>query len=297
MVAYEEVFSMQSYLTYKRFGRLTEAQFERDRLRAEALERGNKDVHSGNLNLDLVVNRRDGSGGLHSSSSSSSSSSDDTGSSATELHTHDIEKAERGIPNAPSLDSYAEENPYKEKNDADQEEEQDDESGNARSETLDRIATRATAHTTRSFGTRLGYTLTGIEVRELSEQLTRTRTASKTKSSSGKSPHANDTGNAKQGGERETVFVVGYEGSNDHMNPHNWSMWRRGFCTIMIASIGFIVGFASSIDSAALTQAAEDFGVSEVAESLATGLFLVGFGLGALFAGEFLSCLYSSLDL
>jgi MFS family permease len=40
-----------------------------------------------------------------------------------------------------------------------------------------------------------------------------------------------------------------------------------------------------SIDSAALPQAAEEFGVSEVTESLATGLFLVGFGFGGLFAG------------
>ncbi|KAH7319204.1 major facilitator superfamily domain-containing protein [Rhexocercosporidium sp. MPI-PUGE-AT-0058] len=34
-----------------------------------------------------------------------------------------------------------------------------------------------------------------------------------------------------------------------------------------------------------LPQAAEDFGVSEVTESLVTGLFLIGFGAGALFAG------------
>ena len=52
-----------------------------------------------------------------------------------------------------------------------------------------------------------------------------------------------------------------------------------------IAAIGWIVGFASSIDSAALLQAAADFGVSEVTESLATGLFLIGFGVGALVAG------------
>ena len=55
--------------------------------------------------------------------------------------------------------------------------------------------------------------------------------------------------------------------------------------SFIIASIGWIVGFASSIDSAALTQATQAFGVSEVTESLATGLFLVGFGVGALFAG------------
>lgn len=52
------------------------------------------------------------------------------------------------------------------------------------------------------------------------------------------------------------------------------------FCRITIAFIGWIVGFASSIDSAALPQAAKDFGVSEVTESLATGLFLIGFGAG-----------------
>ncbi|KAF4630804.1 hypothetical protein G7Y89_g7333 [Cudoniella acicularis] len=56
--------------------------------------------------------------------------------------------------------------------------------------------------------------------------------------------------------------------------------------TIMIAAIGFIVDFASSVDSAALPQAAADFGVSPVTESLATGIFLIGFGFGALFAGS-----------
>lgn len=52
-----------------------------------------------------------------------------------------------------------------------------------------------------------------------------------------------------------------------------------------IACIGWIVGFASSVDSAALMQASADFSVSEVTESLATGIFLIGFGVGALFAG------------
>ena len=51
-------------------------------------------------------------------------------------------------------------------------------------------------------------------------------------------------------------------------------------CRINIASIGWIVGFASSVDSAALMQASEDFGVSQVTESLATGIFLIGFGVG-----------------
>lgn len=49
---------------------------------------------------------------------------------------------------------------------------------------------------------------------------------------------------------------------------------------VNVASIGAIVGFSSSIDSSALPQAAAELGVSEVAESSATGLFLIGFGAG-----------------
>jgi len=52
----------------------------------------------------------------------------------------------------------------------------------------------------RSIGTALGMTLTGIDVR-------RRRT--------------------KEGGGTGDVFVVGYEGERDDMNPHNWSRWTR----------------------------------------------------------------------
>jgi predicted MFS family arabinose efflux permease len=127
---------------------------------------------------------------------------------------------------------------------------------------MQRNATLETMKSNQSFGTRMGHALSGIEVRQLSKE---------TKTSEIE--------------ERETVFVVGYEGEKDDMNPHNWGYGTRIFATVLIASIGFVVGFASSVDSAALTQASEDFGVSEVTEVLATGLFLVGFGFGALFAG------------
>ena len=52
-----------------------------------------------------------------------------------------------------------------------------------------------------------------------------------------------------------------------------------------IALIGGVVGWASAIDSAALEQARKAFGVSAVVESLATGLFLIGFGAGSLVSG------------
>ncbi|PSK56803.1 hypothetical protein B9Z65_6427 [Elsinoe australis] len=116
---------------------------------------------------------------------------------------------------------------------------------------LSRMSTQTSA------GGRLGQAMTGIQIRKR---------------------------NTKEGG-TGNVFIVGYHDENDPTNPHNWSYSKRIFITFMIASIGFVVGVASSIDSTALPQAAEEFGVSEVVESLATGLFLIGFGCGALFAG------------
>lgn len=83
----------------------------------------------------------------------------------------------------------------------------------------------------------------------------------------------------------QEVLVVGLEGRDDIMNPHNWSRASRLGATTNIALIALVVGFASSIDSAALRPAAAEYRVSEVTESLATGLFMVGLGVGALFAG------------
>lgn len=117
----------------------------------------------------------------------------------------------------------------------------------------------------------MGHAMTGVEVRALSQELTKRRSRA---SSTGEKSEAN-----------ETVFVVGYESPSDTMNPHNWSFTTRLLATALVAAIGFIVGFASSVDSAAAAQAAAEFGLSEVTESLATGLFLIGFGFGALFAG------------
>lgn len=123
------------------------------------------------------------------------------------------------------------------------------------------ISRAATVAARQDLGTALGTTLTGIDVRDR---------------------RTNEKG---ADGEFGKVFVVGYEGPRDILNPHNWSRLTRISATINIAAIGWIVGFASSIDSAILPQATAEFGVGDVTESLATGLFLIGFGVGALFAG------------
>ncbi|WKT52616.1 MFS transporter superfamily [Fusarium oxysporum f. sp. vasinfectum] len=83
------------------------------------------------------------------------------------------------------------------------------------------------------------------------------------------------------------LFIVSWEGPDDSLNPRNWSVSRRVIVTLQVGLISTAVGAASGIDATALPQAAEDFDVSEVVESLATGLYLIGIGAGSLFAGPF----------
>lgn len=110
-------------------------------------------------------------------------------------------------------------------------------------------------------GTTLGRAITGIEIRQ---QTTR-----------------------EGGPELGKVFVVSWESEKDPINPYNWGFSRRIICTFIISLIGGVVGFASAIDSAIIPQAAAEFGVDEIIEALATGLFMIGFGVGALVAGPF----------
>lgn len=121
-------------------------------------------------------------------------------------------------------------------------EKEEEEHGHKLENSLSRTTTQ------QSQGTALGQTLTGVEVRQ-------------------RKTHEGGDGN---------VFVVGYEGPNDPMNPKSWSRTKRFAVTFSVASIGCVVGLASSIDSSAAKAAAAEFHVSEVVESMATGLFLIG---------------------
>lgn len=84
----------------------------------------------------------------------------------------------------------------------------------------------------------------------------------------------------------EKFYRVDWESSSDPQNPRTWTTGRRLTTTFVLVAIAFIVTAASAIDSAVAPQAAKDLGVSQVTESLAgTGIFLIGFGFGALAAG------------
>lgn len=67
------------------------------------------------------------------------------------------------------------------------------------------------------------------------------------------------------------IFVVSWHGSDDPSNPKHWSTLRRAVVTFEVSLISAVMIIASSITSAVLPQAADDFGVSKVVESLATG--------------------------
>lgn len=70
----------------------------------------------------------------------------------------------------------------------------------------------------------------------------------------------------------EQPIIVHFEGADDPCNPRNWSLARRTFYTANVGLIALIIGAAGAIDSAVLSKAAKQFGVSDDAEALATGL-------------------------
>lgn len=119
-----------------------------------------------------------------------------------------------------------------------------------------RIPTHRTHYSER---TALGYSLTGVDARMRA---------------------TNDS-------EVGHVFVVEWEGSDDPYKPHNWPHGLRLWATVVVSIVAFAGTAASSIDAAVLPQYAAYWGVSEVAGSLATAMYLLGFAVGSQFAGPF----------
>lgn len=58
------------------------------------------------------------------------------------------------------------------------------------------------------------------------------------------------------------------------INPRKWPLWKKLSATLIVTAISFVVQYASAVDSAAAERIQAEFGVSAVAESLATGLSL-----------------------
>lgn len=104
-------------------------------------------------------------------------------------------------------------------------------------------ATIATIRTRNSLRTALGHALRGINARD-------------------RTTHE---------GKGEMVFVVNWDGENDPLNPRNWSLAYRALTTLGVSFLFIAVGAASSADTSILPQAAAEFGVSDVVESMSIG--------------------------
>jgi hypothetical protein len=68
------------------------------------------------------------------------------------------------------------------------------------------------------------------------------------------------------------LFIVGWDGKDDPQNPMNYNFSSRLIATLLVSALAFVVGAASSINSAVLPQNAAAFGVSDVVGSLVTGI-------------------------
>jgi hypothetical protein len=74
-------------------------------------------------------------------------------------------------------------------------------------------------------------------------------------------------------------------GDGDPLDPRNWSLLSRSKNVAILSLLIFTQAWAGSADSPANEQASREFGVSKVAENLATAMYLFGIGSGSLFAG------------
>lgn len=80
-------------------------------------------------------------------------------------------------------------------------------------------------------------------------------------------------------------FDVTFENESDKLDPRNWSYTKRLAISCIVTLVGFNMTWASAIEAATLPHVMEEFAVGETIASLGTGLYLIAFGLGSLFAG------------
>jgi hypothetical protein len=234
---------MQSYLQYHRFRRTLEKQIETDRDRTRAVDRANQDLppldssRASDPEKDVERGESVASSGEHTAVDEVTLGATAEDPSQRRGLEEQEEKYDIGTdhdPNDPG-DRRDELPPNSHDMEARRREGDAD---------LSRIPTTKSGRSGLSrSGTQLGQILTGVEVRKREEH---------------------------EGGEGN-VFIVNFQGDQDSLNPHNWGWGIRIWITFMVASIGFVVGMASSIDSIAIQPASQEFGISEVAESLATG--------------------------
>ncbi|PGH02438.1 hypothetical protein AJ80_08858 [Polytolypa hystricis UAMH7299] len=82
------------------------------------------------------------------------------------------------------------------------------------------------------------------------------------------------------------TFLVGWK-EGDPENPQNWSRAKKWWCTVAVCLIAMAVSIPSSIDAPVSRDFNEHFGVGPMAGSMTTGMYLIGLGVGSMFAPPF----------
>ncbi|KXT15615.1 hypothetical protein AC579_5830, partial [Pseudocercospora musae] len=91
----------------------------------------------------------------------------------------------------------------------------------------------------------------------------------------------------KDGQDGSKYLILTTEHLEDHENPQKWSYGYKWTVTALVGSAGFVVAWASAIDSEVAPQVMQDFGVSQEVALLGTTLFMIMFGIGAVVSAPF----------
>ncbi|KAL4884913.1 putative MFS transporter [Aspergillus karnatakaensis] len=70
-----------------------------------------------------------------------------------------------------------------------------------------------------------------------------------------------------------------------YIDAHAWYPVTKWLATLIVSAITTVIGFATAISAGVVAPVAKEFRVSQEVDTLATALFLWGFGIGALVTG------------
>ncbi|KAB8275629.1 major facilitator superfamily domain-containing protein [Aspergillus minisclerotigenes] len=87
-------------------------------------------------------------------------------------------------------------------------------------------------------------------------------------------------------GDGSTVYLVGWR-DNGPSNPQVWSLPWKWIAMITCCCLGIALTIPTSVEGPAQEAFQDHFGVSPMAGSMSTGIFLIGVGVGSLFSGPF----------
>lgn len=80
------------------------------------------------------------------------------------------------------------------------------------------------------------------------------------------------------------TFLVNWP-DEDPQNPRNWSLAKKWFCNFSLFLLALAINIPASIDAPVADEFNEHYGIGPMAGTMITGMYLIGLGVGALFAG------------